>query len=205
MDESDLSVSKDQFAGVRRQYTTLDKAKAYWQLQANGNNLKRTCREMGIPVPTLRSWRKKWDVGEDIPPVLPVEENPYDLENFDHVGALKDLRKQAILRIAEQILHTNSLDHLTKLLATIDRDLDRIENKPAMNSGSVNINVRLPSAEETAKLLSGLVENTISDIDKRHGEIIDMEADEITEKPMLTPLKDLGMHTHALSPEADKE
>lgn len=201
MDENDLSVSKDQFANVRRQYTTLDKAKAYWQLQSNNNNLKRTAREMGIPVPTLRAWRKKWDAGEDIPPVLPVESNPYDLENFDHKGALKDLRKQAILRIQEQLLHATSLDHLTKLLATVNRDIERLETKPAPG-GSVNINVRLPSAEETAKLLSGLVTNTLADVDKRDGEIIEMNSDEIVEYE--TPMKDLGWHSHLPSTE-DKE
>lgn len=196
MDADDLSVSGDQFAHVRRQYTKLDRAKVYWQLNANGNNLKRTAREMGVPVPTIRAWRKKWDAGEDIPEALPVEKNPYDPEAFDYLAALKDLRMQTIMRLADQILHSQSLDHLTKLLATIDRDLDRAENKPDRLGGSVNINVRLPSAEETANLLSGLVNNTLSDIDQRHGEILELEATEIpasTEKP----LENLGYHSHA--------
>lgn len=197
MEKDDLSVNKDQFANVRRQYTKLDRAKVYWQLQANGNNLKRTAREMGVPVPTLRAWRKKWDAGEDIPPVLPVEDNPFSLENFDHEAALKELRKDAILQIKEQLLHSNSLDHMTKLLATINRDLDRLE-KPQQQMGSVNINVRLPSAEETAKLLSGLVENTISDVNKR-GEIIELHATEISDDHVEKPLAELEqrMHSHA--------
>lgn len=207
MDENDLSVVGDQFAHARRQYTSLDKAKVYWQLHANGNNLKRTAREMNVPVPTLRAWRKKWDEGLDIPPVLPVEKSPYDPEEFDVELALKDLRIQTLLRLKEQILHTQSIDHLTKLLATIDRDLDRMQKPSREMGGSVNINVRLPSAEETAKLLSGLVDNTLGDIDKRHGEIIDMEAIDAPVEQPLTPLADLGYHTYAVRPDStdDKE
>ena len=186
MDKDDLSVSGDQFAHVRRQYTKLDKAKCYWQLQSNGNNLKRTAREMGVPVPTLRAWRKKWDDGQDIPAPMPVEKNPYALDQFDAEGALKDLQREAILQLKEQLLHSTSVDHLTKLLATVNRDLDRMQNKPDRQVGSVNINVRLPSAEETGKLLAGLVQNTLSDIDQRHGEIIDIEE---TPEPVIEPPK----------------
>jgi len=42
---------------MARRYTEDDKATALAALQANGGNLKRTSRELGVPRATLTSWR----------------------------------------------------------------------------------------------------------------------------------------------------
>ena len=43
--------------GVKRQYTEDDKATTLAMLSANGGNVKRTSRDTGIPITTIRQWR----------------------------------------------------------------------------------------------------------------------------------------------------
>jgi hypothetical protein len=42
---------------TRRAYSEQDKAQSLLVLDANGGNIKRTARQIGIPVGTLRAWR----------------------------------------------------------------------------------------------------------------------------------------------------
>lgn len=44
---------------ARREYSDEDKATALAALDANGGNVQRTARTLGIPEPTLRGWARK--------------------------------------------------------------------------------------------------------------------------------------------------
>jgi transposase-like protein len=45
----------------RRVYTDADKARIKILLDANAGNIKRTARETGVAIATIRSWRDKWE------------------------------------------------------------------------------------------------------------------------------------------------
>jgi transposase-like protein len=55
-------------------YTDTGKATVYAHLAANGGNVKRTARETGVPISTVRDWKRTWEkegVPENISEVLP--------------------------------------------------------------------------------------------------------------------------------------
>ncbi len=48
-------------------YTDKDKARAFALLETNGGNVKRTARDLGMPISTLRRWRDEWDKDRMVP------------------------------------------------------------------------------------------------------------------------------------------
>ena len=50
----------------RRQYTDRQKAEALAALDANGGNLTRTSREIGVPLSTIRNWRDGMGTNGDV-------------------------------------------------------------------------------------------------------------------------------------------
>src|SRR3954471_4456601 len=51
----------------RPQYTNTEKARAFALLETNQGNVKRTARDLGVPVSTLRRWRDEWDADKNLP------------------------------------------------------------------------------------------------------------------------------------------
>lgn len=46
---------------TKRIYTDADRARVKAALDSNGGNVKRTARETGLPVMTVRTWKQKWE------------------------------------------------------------------------------------------------------------------------------------------------
>lgn len=45
----------------RRKYTDEDRARVYTALTINQGNIKRSARETGVPVATVRLWKRNWE------------------------------------------------------------------------------------------------------------------------------------------------
>lgn len=45
----------------RRKYTDADRARVYTSLTINQGNIKRSARETGVPIATVRLWKKTWE------------------------------------------------------------------------------------------------------------------------------------------------
>ena len=61
----------------KSRYTASDRARVYAELTSNDGNIKRTARNLGIPVSTVRDWKITWEqqgvepeVAEAIPAVV---------------------------------------------------------------------------------------------------------------------------------------
>lgn len=83
----------------RRSYSDNDKATVLASLDANGGNLKRTARETGIPVSTVRSWRDGVGVSERVEEFRPIKRAELSTLFEDEIYAIFDLlpekRKEA--------------------------------------------------------------------------------------------------------------
>lgn len=86
--------------GAKRRYSEADRAVALALLDANGGNLKRTAREFGVPVDTLRYWRDRRVEGaerEEEPPA------PKQTTNKD-VQVAKESLADATARLAQRLV-----------------------------------------------------------------------------------------------------
>lgn len=45
----------------RRKYTDEERARVYTALTINNGNIKRSARETGVPIATVRLWKKSWE------------------------------------------------------------------------------------------------------------------------------------------------
>lgn len=87
----------------RREYTDEERAAILANYRANGGNLKKTARESGVPVATLRHWTKDL---EGLNPLPPRVETPKPVPVIERtavlVGPAEDRLAMACDRIAER-------------------------------------------------------------------------------------------------------
>lgn len=84
---------------ARRVYTDADRAAVKNALDVNEGNIKRTARDTGIPVMTVKGWVRKWEKGG-----LPAEVSsalPAIREEF--VGNATRLRDKMLVRLEEKV------------------------------------------------------------------------------------------------------
>ena len=151
-------------------------------LAANDGNLKRTARDIGIPEPTLRRWRKKWE--ESGPPPLDEVEEAV----VEYVDEMKKTRDLALKRIHERLSSENTKEQGTlPQVATVFGILtDKIDRAEGIGSHTTHEHkLTLPSAEEIRATLQGLQQNVLAGHESREEEIIDAEI--LDEEPRALP------------------
>lgn len=150
----------------RATYTDEQKAQVYVTLAANEGNVKRTARDVGVPVSTIRRWRDEWDRQESLPSLPAVEEA---------IGSFADkaesIRWKALVELERQ-LHTAKPGELIKIVGILD---DKITRARGLADRTVEHRHVLPSAEELRELVSGFAEATRQAALDRADDIIDAE------------------------------
>lgn len=101
----------------RRVYTDRDKAVAYTALLANNGVIKKTARELAIPVPTLRSWVRHWE--KEGGPEGQIDLAELEQVKKDYVDELIEVRDLTIQRLKVVVPRSTNLNHLTHALNTV--------------------------------------------------------------------------------------
>lgn len=158
----------------RPSYTPEEKARAYVQLKANGDNLKRTARELDIPVNTLRRWRDEWKSSG--PPV--DEEVSEAIDTF--VNDAERVRNKALLMIEEK-LPDAKVGELNAVVGTLTDKLSVIKG---LATSRTEHRLALPSPEEMREALAPVLQQALALSAMRQEEIIDAE---IVEAPRALP------------------
>lgn len=87
---------------IRRQYSDEDKATALAALAANGGNVRKTSRDLGMPYDTLRSWAKGENINQGVVKLQPHKKKALadKLEDIAHklAGALPEKIEEASLQ-----------------------------------------------------------------------------------------------------------
>lgn len=86
-------------AAARRHYTDEDRAKVKLALDMNDGNIKRTARETGVAISTVRDWKTAWEKG-GVPAVI---EDALPAVRDEFVETTTRVRDKA-LRVAEEKL-----------------------------------------------------------------------------------------------------
>lgn len=150
----------------RATYTDEHKAQVYVTLAANDGNVKRTARDTGVPVSTIRRWRDEWDRLEGLPPPSAVDEA---------IGSFADkadtIRWKALVELERQLGAAKPAD-LIKIVGILD---DKITRARGLADRTVEHRHVLPTADELRELVQGFAEATRQAALERAGDIIDAE------------------------------
>jgi transposase-like protein len=150
----------------RASYDESVKASAYVALAANEGNIKRTSRDTGIPVSTLRRWRDEWTRQENLPSHSAVTE-----AMGDFADKAETIRWKALVELERQ-LSTAKPGDLIKIVGILD---DKITRARGLADRTVEHRHTLPSPEELVALVSGFAEATRQAALERADDIIDAE------------------------------
>lgn len=121
----------------RARYSDEEKATALAALDANGGNIARTARALGIPDSTLRGWAGGRGVNEKIPQLRAQKKR-------DIAEGLREIAWLLIDAIPDKINRGSLKDLFLGLGIAIDK-LQLLEGKPTERteqSGRVQVNVR---------------------------------------------------------------
>jgi transposase-like protein len=183
---------------VRRQYTELDKWRAYNHYVTTGWFTKKTARELYLSVSTVRSWVKTWDFDADgharNPPQTPTQDEIEEIqEEGDDLAQYESLKHMAMARLREVIPKTNSPDQLIRVFKELS---DRIDRAKGISGGDVlttpENNSRLAAAHAAgAGMISELVRRSVEAAEERSAHIIDMECE--SQDPPALPSGDGGV------------
>lgn len=142
-------------AGAR--YTDRDRAIVFAELSVNEGNVKRTARNTGIPVATVRRWRNDW-AHEGVPEVV-VEAGQQFVGEFlpDAVRI-----RGKLLEALEAILDRGEKATIPQLTTGIGILSDKIRAYEAIaETQKVEHKIMLPPAEELQELFSGLLTGVV--------------------------------------------
>jgi transposase-like protein len=133
----------------RQQYTDQVKAAAYSALEVNDGNVKRTARELSLPISTLRRWRDDWEANKN----LPAAEDLI-LATGDFIEDAERVRDLS-LRVLEHKLQAGqgTVAQVATVLGVLD---DKIARAKGLADRVTEHKITLPSRDDIVAALDGL-------------------------------------------------
>lgn len=152
----------------RQQYTEKAKAAAFAHLEANDGNVKRTARELGLPVSTLRRWRDEWETNKN----LPAAEDLI-LATGDFIEDAERVRDLSLRVLEEKLLAgQGTVAQVATVLGVLD---DKIARTKGLADRIHEHKITLPSRDEIVAALDGLRTGALEAAAERDEVIVDAE------------------------------
>lgn len=160
----------------RRVYTENDQAFIAVTLQVNDGNIRKTARDTGVPVSTVRDFRDKWE-SEGYPD--PVDD-ALPIARATFIEEAKEVRYLMVQRLREKVDRNEATTR--DLITGIQVLTDKINVMEGMATSRTEIaQIALPDTAELARELAEYVNRTVSDaVDRANA--IDAEWQEV--KPL---------------------
>jgi len=163
----------------RQQYTNEAKAAAFAQLEMNEGNVKRTARDLGLPISTLRRWRDEWEKGESLPAAEDLIQATGDfLQDAERVRNLALQKMEAKLLNGE-----GTVAQIATVMGILD---DKIARAKGLADRVTEHKITLPSRDDIVAALSGLQQAAIEAAAERDEVIVEAE---LVEAKALPPAK----------------
>lgn len=150
---------------TRRVYTDKDRAAVFAELTVNNGNVKRTARNLAIPVPTVRRWRDIWE-REGVPQTVSAA---VEVVRTDFLSNAIRTRDKLLVRI-EELADAGNLgarDAVTALGVLSDK----IRAYESLPDKHVEHTFQLPPPEEIRALFAGAIEGVVLAAKVRTAEI----------------------------------
>lgn len=151
----------------RATYTDAQKADVFTNLTANDGNVKRTARQTGVPVSTIRRWRDEWEADKNLPSIEDIQKS-----SGDFVQDAERVRNLALAEM-ERKLPNATPAQLATIVGVLDDKIARATGLAAKVEHEHRI--ALPSAEEITDRLLALQEAARDSASRRDAEIVDVE------------------------------
>lgn len=159
----------------RSQYTDADRARVHVALQINDGNIKRSARDTGIPVATVRDWKRKWE-SEGVPEGV-AEAQTEAVDTFTENASR--VRDKALARLEQVIDNTDRPKDLATVIGILDDKITRARGLPTSRQETLSIGIQ-GTPQEVQALFTNWANKTIAASSDREAEIIDAE---IVEQP----------------------
>ncbi len=161
----------------RQQYTEQAKAAAYASWEVNDHNTKRTARELGLPVSTLRRWVADWEAAKNLPAAEDLIAATGDfLEDAERVRNLALRKMEAKLQNGE-----GTVAQIATVMGILD---DKIARAKGLADRVTEHKITLPSRDEIAAALAGMQQGAIEAAQARDEVIVEAE---LVERKALKP------------------
>jgi transposase-like protein len=156
----------------RSKYSDDDRARVNASLTITDGNVRKTARETGMPITTVRDWKKEWATA-GVPAVVEAK-TERAIEQF--VAEAMDVRALALARLKEVLPMETKAKDLAVIVGIMDDKVRLATNKPT----SISLNqTGLPAPEEVRALFAGYALGALESSRRREQDII--EADVITD------------------------
>jgi transposase-like protein len=151
----------------RSKYSDADRARVFAALEANEGNIKRTARETGYPVSTVREWKTKWarngvesEVIDAIPAIV-----------TDFVTDAERVRNKLLTRL-EHLVDTGQIDGRT-IVPALGMLTDKIRAYKGLDAVKEHHHVlEIPALDEMEAKLSQALGQLVA-VGNRRQETID--------------------------------
>jgi transposase-like protein len=153
-------------------YHDLDRARVYHTLVVNNGNVKKTARETGVPISTVRVWKRDWDE-DGVPPELldmVIEIKEFFIEEAERA------RDEALRRLRIIIPKETNARTLATVIGILDDKVTRAKGLPTARTEQT---LNLPNPEEARELFSRWAQESIDAAMERQADIIEVEAERV--------------------------
>jgi transposase-like protein len=175
----------------RRTYSDSDRALVFTELEVNDGNIKRTARNLGIPVSTIRYFKDQWQKeGELVLPSGVQAALPAILE--ERVEGMERVQGKMLVKIEEGV--DEGTIKGKDLLTGFGIFTDKIRALKGLDSKKVEHTFELPNPEEVRALFGGVVQELVGAARDRAAEIEDAEW-EPAEPIALPPAQEVSSKT----------
>ena len=151
---------------AHKTYTDRDRALVYAELAVNEGNIKRTARNLGYPISTIRRWRDQWEL-TGVPDTMSAE---VAIIATDFLSEAIRIRGKLMQRL-EALLDEEKVSS-REVVTAIGILSDKIRAYEAIKEvQTVEHQFKLPPADEVRELFAGMLEGVVSAAQARAAEI----------------------------------
>src|SRR6266576_2690018 len=177
----------------RRQYSDRDKALVLAELEINEGNIKRTARNLNMPISSVRYYKQQWEQG-GVPSTV-AEALPEVVGEF--VADAERIRDKLLLAL--EVAVDEGKIKPSEIVTAIGVLTDKIRAARGLDAKKVEHSISLPDAEEMRVLFAGVIGEVVGEAQTRTDElvIIDGEWESAEPKALPVPTEALPQSTEA--------
>lgn len=155
---------------ARRTYSDADRALVYAELEMSDGNIRRTARNLGMPISTVRYYRDAWRKGglpEAVSSAIPAAVGEF----VEHAERIRD----KLLVVLETKVDRGELNG-REIVTALGVLTDKIRAAKGLDTRKVEHTLSLPNAQEMRELFAGVIGEVVGAAEGRNEELHSMEA-----------------------------
>lgn len=153
----------------RRTYTEADKALIYAELTINEGNIKKTARNLDMPISTIRYYKSQWGregISQEIIDAVPTQVNEF----VNHAERVRD----KLLIALERSVDRGEIKP-REIVVALGMITDKIRAMRGLDTKKVEHTIALPDVEEMRELFSGVIGEVVGAAEVRNSTVANIE------------------------------